>query len=130
VSFYTAEEGIGDWDNRWFVVYFGNGRPQYKISECRDRRYGDFTTTPSLTLDDTWTITKTETGLTFKLNGDEVLNEIFSSSGYNCVNTFNVEVTRILFHSTSDTASHLYREGTAVEEVQNQLSPKVDFQPL
>ena len=113
VLFYTAEEGIEDnYYDRGFEVWFYNP-PLYQIYSCTSEgQY--FTTTPSLTLEDTWTITKTDTGLTFELNGDEVLNYLFSSSSYSdyCVDAYNVEVTRIMFDSDWDTASDQYRAGT------------------
>ena len=109
---YTAEEGIDDNNyNRGFAVSFGN-LLKYKIYLCTTS-WQYFTTTPSLTQDDIWSISKTETGLTIELNGDEVLHYIFSSaSNSSCVDMYSVEVTRILF-GPYDSASVQYREGTA-----------------
>jgi len=117
VEFYTADSDsyIG-----WFQAYFGT-TPDYYIYPCSATSLY-FTTTPSLTQDDTWTITKTDAGLKIEVNGEEVLNYLFSSSGESqCVDAYNVEVAWIKFSSNEDTASDQYRQGTATATGQSRF---------
>ena len=112
VLFYTADENVDDnINNREFKMFFGQST-QYFIYSCTDD-WQYLPTAISSSHDDTWTITKTNTGLTVEFNGDEVANYLFSSSSNSdCVDTYNVEVTRIKFSSSFDTASDQYRAGT------------------
>ena len=84
---------------------------KYHIGYCTSPYWITLPVQPPEEVDKTWTIRKTATTLSIECNGVEVLNYQFSDSSLgDCVSKWGGDVVdKILFGSSSDTASDSYR---------------------
>eukprot|EP00116_Pleurobrachia_bachei_P007028 sb/3467290/ len=90
---------------------------QYQILYCT--AWTDLPVQPPADVEKIWTFTITKTALTITCNNVEVLNYLFADSSLSdCVTNLSSDggVEKIMFSSTSDTASDFYRAGKAPVE--------------
>ena len=93
-----------------FVEVFFSSTVQYWILHCTTKT--ELPVQSSIKVDNSWTITKTETAIIISCNGVEVLNYLFADSSESyCVTKWGGDVVEKIQFSSHGTASDFYKVG-------------------